>query len=60
MRIEKRELIFLSREEADTWKKFNQILEEMERESENPDILDIIGEIIGYMSDLWEEVEDIE
>lgn len=60
MRVIKCEKIYLSQNEADTWTKFSQILEEMERESENPDILDIIGEIINYMSDLWEEVEDIE
>lgn len=60
MRIEKREVIFLSQNEADTWTKFSQILERIEKESENPYILDIISEIIGYMSDLWEEVEDIE
>lgn len=60
MRIVKCEKIFLSQEEAGTWTKFSQILEELEKESENPYILDIIGEIIGHMSDLWEEVEDIE
>lgn len=60
MRIEKREVIFLSQNEADTWTKFTQILEGLERESKNPYILDIISEIIGHMSDLWEEVEDIE
>ena len=60
MRIEKKERIFLSQAEADTWTEFNQILEGIERESENPYILDIIGEIISHMSDLWEEVEDIE
>ena len=60
MRIEKREMIFLSQKEADIWTKFSQILEGIERESENPYILDIISEITGHMSDLWEEVEDIE
>lgn len=60
MRIEKREAIFLSQNEADTWRKFNQILEEIEQESENPYILDIINKIIRHMSDLWKEVEDIE
>lgn len=60
MRIEKREVIFLSQKEADTWTKFSQILEGIEKESENPYILDIISEIIGHMADLWEEVEDIE
>lgn len=60
MRIEKREVIFLSQKEADTWTEFSQILEGIEKESENPYILDIISEIIGHMADLWEEVEDIE
>lgn len=60
MKIEKREMIFLSQKEADTWAKFSQILEGIEKESENPYILDIISEIIGLMSDLWEEIEDIE
>jgi len=60
MRIEKREVIYLSQKEADIWTKFTQILEGIEKESENPYILDIINEIVGHMSDLWEEVEDIE
>ena len=60
MRIEKREAIYLSQKEADIWTKFTQILEGIEKESENPYILDIINEIVGHMSDLWEEVEDIE
>ena len=60
MRIEKREMIYLSQKEADIWTKFSQILEGIEKESENPYILDIISEIVGHMSDLWEEVEDIE
>lgn len=60
MRIVKCEKIFLSQEEENTWTKFSQILEGLEKESENPYILDIIGEIISHMSDLWEEVEDIE
>lgn len=60
MRVEKREVIFLSQKEADTWTKFSQILEGIERETESPLILDLISEITGHMSDLWEEVEDIE
>ena len=60
MRIEKREVIYLSQKEADIWTKFTQILEGIEKESESPYILDIINEIVGHMSDLWEEVEDIE
>ena len=60
MRIEKREVIFLSQKEADTWTKFSQILEGIKRGTESPYILDIISEITGCMSDLWEKVEDIE
>lgn len=60
MRIVKCEKIFISQKEADIWTKFSQILEGIERESENPYILDIISQITGNMSDLWEEVEDIE
>lgn len=60
MRIVKCEKIYLSQNEGETWTKFSQILEGIERESENPYILDIISEIVGHMSDLWEEVEDIE
>lgn len=60
MRIEKREMIFLSQKEVDTWTKFSQILEGIKKESENPYVLDIIGKIIVNMSDLWEEIEDIE
>ena len=58
--MKKREVIFLSQKEADIWTKFSQILKGIEKESENPYILDIISEIVGHMSDLWEEVEDIE
>ena len=60
MRIEKREMIFLSQKEADIWTEFSQILEGIERESGNQYILDIISEIIGHMEDSWEEMEDIE
>lgn len=60
MRIEKREVIFLSQKEADIWTKFSQILEGIEKESENPYVLDIISKITCDMSDLWEEIVDIE
>lgn len=60
MRIVKCEKIFLSQNEADTWKKFEQILKEIERESNNSDVLYHIGEMILHMSDLWEEIEDID
>lgn len=60
MRVIKCEKIYLSQNEADTWTKFSQILEGIERESENPYVLDIIGKIIVNMSDLWKENVDIE
>ena len=60
MKVVKCERIFLSQNEADTWTKFSQILEGLKRESENPYVLDIINEIIVNMSDLWEEIEDIQ
>ena len=60
MRIEKREVIFLSQNEAVTWTKFEQILEGLERESNNPDILTLIGNIQNCLSDLWEEIEEVE
>ena len=33
MRIEKREMIYLSQKEADTWTKFTQILEGIEKKA---------------------------
>ena len=60
MRIEKREVSFLSRKEADIWTEFSQILEGIKKESENPYILNTTSKIIGHMSDLWEEAEEIE
>ena len=57
MRIEKREVIFLSQEERDTWDVFDKILEEIEEKSNDPYIISIIGEITGNLSDLWELVE---
>ena len=60
MRIEKKEVIYLSQKEADTWTKFTQILEGIKKESENPYILNTTSKIIGHMSDLWEEAEEIE
>ena len=60
MRIEKRETIYLSHNEADTWAKFLQILGGLERGSENPDTIDLINKIIDNMADLWEKIEDID
>ena len=57
MRIEKREVIFLSQEERDTLDIFDKILEEIEEKSNDPYIISIIGEITGHLSDLWELVE---
>lgn len=60
MRIVRSEKIFLSQGEADTWTKFSLILEEIEEESEDSHILDLISDITGSMTDLWEEIEEIE
>lgn len=60
MRIEKREMIFLSQNEADTWTKFSQILEGIERKSENPDIKDLVLETKSCLNALWDGIEDIE
>ena len=60
MRIEKRETIFLSQKEANTWTEFQEILEAIERNSDNPNILYLTNEIIGHMADLWEEIDDVE
>lgn len=60
MRIEKKETIFLSQKEANIWTEFSQILEEIKRESEDPYIIDHIDKITFYISDLSEEVEDID
>ena len=60
MRIEKREAIFLSQKEANTWTEFQEILEAIERNSNNQNVLYLTNEIIGHMADLWEEIDDVE
>ena len=60
MRIEKRETIFLSQKEANTWTEFQEILEAIERNSNNQNVLYLTGEIISHMADLWEEIEDVD
>lgn len=60
MRIEKKEMIFLSQNEADTWTKFSQILEGIEKESENPDIKDLVLETKSCLNALWDGIEDVD
>ena len=60
MKVVKCEKIYLSQNEADTWTKFSQILEGIERESENPDIKDLVLEIKSCLCALWDGIEDIE
>ena len=60
MRIEKREMIYLSQKEEDTWTKFTQILEAFEKGSENPDIKDLVLEIKNCLYALWDGIEGIE
>lgn len=60
MRIEKKEMIFLSQKEADIWAKFSQILEGIEKGSENPDIKNLVLETKSCLCALWDGIEDIE
>lgn len=60
MRIKKCEKIFLSQNEADTWTKFEQILEGLEKGCENPNTLSLVARIQDLLNDLWEEVEEVE
>jgi hypothetical protein len=60
MRIVKCEKIFLSQNESDVWTSFDQILEGLERGSENPSTKNLICKIQSLLDDLWEEVEDVE
>ena len=60
MKIEKREVIFLSQKEVDVWTEFFQIVEGIERESNDPDIIYHVSEIIDHMSILREEIKNID
>ena len=60
MRIEKYEKIFLSQNEADTWTKFEQILEGLEKGCENLDTSSLVSLIRNILNDLWEKVEEVE
>ena len=57
MRIVRTEKIFLSQNEADTWTKFSQILEGLERESKNPDVSSLTNLVQDLLNDLWKNVE---
>lgn len=60
MKIVKCEKIYLSQKESDIWNDFEKILNELERECECPNIKILVNNIQSYLTDLWEEVEDIE
>ena len=60
MRFVKCEKIFLSQNESDTWTNFDEILEGLERGSENPETKNLIHEIQNLLTELWAVVEDIE
>ena len=57
MRIVRTEKIFLSQNEADTWTKFSQILDDLERESKNPDVSSLTNLVQDLLNDLWKNVE---
>ena len=57
MRIVRTEKIFLSQNEADTWTKFSQILDGLERESKNPDVSSLTNLVQDLLNDLWKNVK---
>ena len=57
MRIVRTEKIFLSQNEADTWTKFSQILDGLERESKNPDVSSLTNLVQELLNDLWKNVD---
>ena len=57
MRIEKREVIFLSQNESTIIEKFQQVMEGIYRGTSDPNIEESIEEILGHLNDLWEEME---
>ncbi len=60
MRIVKCEKIYLSQNESDTWTSFEQILDGLYRECENPNTTELICKIQSLLGELWEEVEDVD
>ena len=60
MRFVNYEKIFLSQNESNIWNNFEQILNGIERGTENQDIRELVQEIQSMLWDLWEEVEDVE
>lgn len=57
MRIEKREVVYFSQNENDTWFEFGNLLLHLLEETENPDTEKMIKKIRGLLNDLWEDME---
>lgn len=57
MRIEKREVIYLSNTEMDTWSKFSRLVENICKETSNPNMKEITNEMIDLMGALYCEIE---
>ena len=57
MRIEKREVIYLSNTEMDTWHNFARLIEGVHKETSNPNMKEITNEMIDLMRALYREVE---
>ena len=57
MRIEKCEKIFLSQNEANTWTKFEQILEGLGKGCEDPNTSSLVALIQNLLNDLWGIIE---
>lgn len=60
MRIVKSEKIYLSQNEADIWVDFVRILDSLERQSENPQILNLTNNIKACLNNLFKKIEGIE
>lgn len=59
MKIVKCEKIFLSQNEADTWTKFEHILEGLDKGCENPDTVNLVNKIQSYLDELYEKVVEV-
>lgn len=57
MRIVKSEKIYFSQKEADTWYDFEEILNGLARETQNPNTEKAILKIQNLLNDLWEVME---
>lgn len=60
MRIEMRERIIISESERETLAAFERILEGLERGSNNNSTLDLVADLLNYLGELWDVIDDVE